>query len=96
MTVRADSVGRGSIWRPCTEWAGWAGWAGWAYKVPCTACRKIPCPSAAARGLWGRSQTEIPENAHDAGVHVLLYSLSFKMLRFSRRPILGGLGLLPG
>ena len=34
------------------------GWlAGWLpYKVPYAACRKIPYPSAAARGLWGRSQ----------------------------------------
>ena len=39
-------------------WLGCLGWlAGWlAYKVPYAACRKIPCPSAAARGLWGRSQ----------------------------------------
>ena len=35
---------------------GWAGLAGLAYKVPDAACRKIPCPSAAARRLWGRSQ----------------------------------------
>ena len=30
--------------------AGWRGWRGWlAYKVPYAACRKIPCPSAAAQ-----------------------------------------------
>ena len=33
---------------------GWAGWAGWlAYKVPYAACRKIPCPSAAAQRAVG-------------------------------------------
>ena len=44
-----------------TEQAGGAGgaggaglgWAGWAYKVPCAACRKIPCPSAAAQRAVG-------------------------------------------
>ena len=40
-----------------TEQAGWlAGWAGlgWlAYKMPYTACRKIPCPSAAAQRAVG-------------------------------------------
>ena len=38
-----------------TEQAGGAGlgWAGWAYKMPCAACRKIPCPSAAAQRAVG-------------------------------------------
>jgi len=32
---------------------GWLGWLGWAYKMPCAACRKIPCPSAAAQRAVG-------------------------------------------
>ena len=62
--------GRACIWRPSTEraglgWAGlgWlAGLAGWAgcTKGSAAACRNLPCPSAAARELWGRSQTSPP------------------------------------
>ena len=37
--------------------AGWAGWLG--YKVPYAACRKIPCPSAAAQRAVGPQPTMI-------------------------------------
>ena len=33
-------------------WLGWAGLAGWGYRRCQTACRNLPCPSAAARRLW--------------------------------------------
>ena len=39
-------------------WAGWAGLAGLAYKVPDAACRKIPCPSAAAQRAVGPQPTK--------------------------------------
>ena len=40
-------------------WAGWLGWlAGLAYKMPDAACRKIPCPSAAAQRAVGPQPTK--------------------------------------
>ena len=36
--------------------AGWLGWLGWAYRGVQRSCRNLPCPSAAARRLWGRSK----------------------------------------
>ena len=39
---------------------GWLGWLGWAYKKPQAACRKIPCPSAAARRAVGPQPITVP------------------------------------
>ena len=47
----------------------WAGWLG--YKVPCAACRKIPCPSAAAQRAVG-VRNFIPSGPGHAVTHARL------------------------